>query len=224
VDLPDGLLEMATRRRLERALTGGDESRRLALGDLQPGDAGVIEAVVRQVHPVRPYQRTRGGTGLIGKVTVADTTGEAVIVLWDDDTQALREDGPFQPGAALRIQGATVRAGRRGGVELALGSAVVTPIEAEARPTTDLAGTLLAIGPTRVVGAPPRLRFQADVQVEAAGGTANLVVEGDLVKSLRALLPGAPILLEGVAPHPLLDGWWLAGPGTRLGGSGRNPK
>lgn len=201
--------------RLRRAAAGHDVGRRLALGDLQPGDVGVIEAVVRQVHPPRPYARKRGGTGLLGKVTLADTTGEADILLWDDETRVL-QDGPFEPGRTLRIQGATVRAGRRGGCEIALGAAVVTSIEAAASPLSNLRGTLLSVGPTRVVGSPPRIRFQADVQVEVVGGTANLVAEGELVKALRGILPGAPVAVEGVTAHPLLEGWWLAGPGTAL--------
>ncbi|MCA1819081.1 MAG: hypothetical protein LC620_03355, partial [Halobacteriales archaeon] len=102
--LPDGLLEAATEARLRRALDGADESRRMALGDLAAGDSGVIEAVVRQLYPPRPYDRKRGGTGLLGKVTLADATGEATVLLWDDETRIL-QDGPFQPGAWVRIQG-----------------------------------------------------------------------------------------------------------------------
>lgn len=214
MELPEGLLAEATHARLERALRGDDEARLLRVGRLQPGDAGVLEVVVRQVHPVRPYDRKRGGTGLLGKVTVADTSGEVDIVFWDQETQQL-QDGPFLPGASLRIQGAVVRAGRRGGVELSLGSAVVTPL-VSTQPRSNLEGTLLAVGPTRVTGNPPRERFQADVQVEAMGGRADLVAEGELVRQLRRVLPGAPVTLEGLTPHPLLDGWWLAGPETRL--------
>jgi len=214
VQLPDALLAEETRNRLQRALAGVDEARLLRAGRLQPGDAGVLEVTVRQVHPVREYDRKRGGTGLLGKVTLADASGEVDLVFWDAETQQL-QTGPFAPGANLRIHGATVRAGRRGGVELSLGSALVTPIVASAA-LLNLEGTLLSVGPTRVTGTPPRERFQADIQVEAVGGRADLVAEGELVKQLRRILPGAPVFLEGLAPHPLLEGRWLAGPQTRL--------
>lgn len=213
MEVPPGLLEPATEERLRQALSGKDVASRLPLGALQAGTTGIVEAAVRQVHPVRPYMRKNGGTGLIGKVTLADATGEAVLVLWDDETRLL-QDGPFQPGAYLRMQGATVRAGRRGEPELALGAAVVTALEGEVAPPSRLEGTLLEVGPARVTGQPPALRFQADAQLQAPGGVAHIALEGEPLRSLRSILPGATVALEGVTAHPVLDGWWIAGPAT----------
>ena len=215
MEVPPGLLEPATEARLRQALAGADVAVRLHLGALQAGTTGIVEAAVRQVHPVRPYVRKSGAPGLIGKVTLADATGEAVLVLWDDETRLL-QDGPFQPGAYLRIQGATVRAGRRGEAELALGAAVVTALESEASPLMRLEGTLLAIGPARVTGHPPALRFQADAQLQAPGGVAHIALEGEPLRNLRSILPGATVALEGVTAHPVLDGWWIAGPATSV--------
>lgn len=207
-----GLLEASTAQRLARALGGFDESRRLTLADLQPGDVGVVDAWVRQVHPVREFTRRAGGTGLLGKVTLADSTGEAVLLLWDEETRHL--DGVFVPGARLRLQGLAVRAARDGGCELGLGTAVVTQVDEEPVGLAELAGTLVAVGPTRILGDPPRERFQADVRLDTRTGPANIVAEGELLRSLRAILPGARIRLGSVAPHPALEGWYLAGPNT----------
>jgi hypothetical protein len=215
MEVPPGLLGPATEARLRQALAGTDVALRLHLGALQAGATGVVEAAVRQVHPVRPYVRKNGGNGLIGKVTLADATGEAVLVLWDDETRLL-QDGPFQPGAFLRLQGASVRAGRRGEAELALGAAIVTPLEAAASPLSRLEGTFLGVGPTRVTGAPPAVRFQADAQVQAPGGVAHIALEGEPLRDLRSILPGATVALDGVTAHPVLEGWWIAGPATTV--------
>lgn len=215
MELPSGLLEPATQARLAEALRGRMVERRLRLGELEPGAVGVVEAEVRQVHPPRPYVRKTGAPGLFGRVTLADPSGEAVLVLWDDETRLL-QDGPFQPGAFLRLQGASVRAGRRGEPELALGAAMVTRLEQEAAPLSRLEGVLVDVGPTRVVGEPPMVGFQADVRVEAVGGTATVVLQGELVRQVRGILPGAAVVLDGVQAHPVLEGWWIAGPATEL--------
>jgi len=208
-------LDPAVAARARAALAGRPSPRLLALGALVPGDAGIVEAQVRQVHPLRPFARARGGDGLVGRVTLGDASGEANLVLWDDETR-LVQDGPFVPGARLRLQGVTVRAGRRGDCELALGAAVVTPLEGVEERTEDLEGTLLAVGPARVLGDPPRVRFQADAELAVAGGTARLAVEGEALLRVRRVLPGVPVRIRAVRPHPALEGWWLATPGTRI--------
>jgi len=205
--------KVAARARAHQA--GRPTPRLLALGNLEPGDVGVVEGEVRQVHPVRPFVRRRGGEGLVGRVTLGDATGEADLVLWDDETR-LVQDGPFTPGARLRLQGVSARAGRRqGGAELALGAAVVSTLEPEAR-LEGLEGVLVALGPTRVLGEPPRVRFQADAELSVAGGAARLAVEGAALLALRRVLPGVTVRVRGVRPHPALEGWWLATPGTQV--------
>jgi hypothetical protein len=126
------------------------------------------------------------------------------------------QEGTFRPRRRLRLQGATVREARQGGIELALGACVVTPAEEPAPPPTLLAGLLASVGPTRVLGTPPRERFQADVVLAGPGGPSHLVAEGTLLRDVRQLLPGAPVEIEGAVAHPLLDGWFLAGAGAAL--------
>src|SRR5688500_17144992 len=87
-------LNPGTAARLAAAWAGKDLTVRLRLGDLQVGQVGVLEAEVRAVAPVRSYQRKRGGDGLLVRVTLADRSGEADLVLWDDEVR-LTKDGPL---------------------------------------------------------------------------------------------------------------------------------
>jgi hypothetical protein len=205
----EGLVDGATLERLRRARAGTDLPNRLALARLAPGDVGMVEATVAQVHPARGYGRKGGGQGELCRVTLRDGSGEADLVLWDDEVRHVR-GGLLVPGARIRLRGAAVKAGYRGGVELGLGSAVLERVEAPAAAT--LAGTLAALGPTRVLDGPP-VRFQADAVVRTEAGERSVVLEGDLLLKARAA-PGAR--LEGLAPHPALDGWLLCTPATRV--------
>src|SRR5687767_10668446 len=64
---PD-LLDPLAAARLAAARAGADLAVRLRLGDLTPGQVGIVEAEVRAVAPVRKYQRKRGGEGLLVRV------------------------------------------------------------------------------------------------------------------------------------------------------------
>jgi hypothetical protein len=206
----EGLVDAATWQRVLRARAGSDLPNLLRLGSLAPGDAGVVEATVAQVHPARAYDRRRGGQGELCRVTLADASGEADLVLWDDEVRHVR-GGLLVPGARVRLRGPAVKAGYRGGVELGLGSAIMERIGMSAAAT--LSATLVSLGETRVLDGPP-VRFQADAVVRTDAGTRTVVLEGDLLRAIRAA--PAPILLEGLAPHSALDGWLLCTAATRL--------
>jgi hypothetical protein len=224
VEVSEGLLDSATAARLADHAAGRDTRVHLSIEGLQPGDVGVIEATVARLHPTRPYRNKRGGEGLLARATLGDGTGDVDLVLWDDETRLVQE-GTLKPGARVRLQGATVKAGYRGGVELGLGSAVLTVLEQAAQTASknNLEGTVLAVGAGRAVGTPPKVRFQADVKLRVAGGEANIVLEGDIVKRIRDVALGSKLVFTEVRPHPLLEDWWLATPATRLLVDGRNP-
>jgi hypothetical protein len=205
----EGLVDAAAWQRLERARAGTDLPNLLRLATLAPGDVGVVEATILQVHPVRSYSRKRGGQGDLGRVTLADASGEADLVLWDDEVRHVR-GGLLVPGARVRLRGASVKPGYRGGIELGVGSAVLERIDA---PAATLSGTLMSLGETRVLDGPP-VRFQADAVVLTAGGERSVVLEGDLLRQARSAR--APVLLDGLAPHPVLVGWLLCPPSARL--------
>jgi len=205
-----GLLDDEVARRLARARAGEDVSRRLQLGSLEPGQVGVLEVQVRAVAPSRTYERKRGGQGLLQRVTLADATGEADLVLWDEELRHTGPSGPLQHGAFLRLRGAAVKAGHRGGVELGLGSAIVEPL---ADPRTaagpaELVGVLRDFGEVRPVGAPPALRFSMDATLQTLDGPVQVVAWDQAVKQLRALGLGVRIRLPACTPNPLLAGWW----------------
>lgn len=212
----EDLLDEATAARLARARAGEDVARRLLLAALVPGDVGVLEVQVRAVAPTRTYERKRGGQGLLQRVTLADASGEADLVLWDDEVrQAKAGDGPFQPGAFLRLRGAAVKAGHRGGVELGLGSAVVERIDpplaaaaAAGSRAGPLEGVLRSFGEVRPVGAPPALRFTMEAELDTPRGPVRVAAWDEAVKQLRAAGLGAAVRLPNAEANPLLDGWW----------------
>ncbi|MFO1536140.1 MAG: hypothetical protein ABR586_10780 [Thermoplasmatota archaeon] len=213
----EGLVDAAAWQRLQRARSGADLPNLLRLATIAPGDVGVVEATVAQVHPVRPYNRKRGGQGELCRVTLADASGEADLVLWDDEVRHAR-NGALVPGARVRLRGASVKPGFRGGVELGLGSAVLERVEAPAAVT--LSGVLVSLGETRVIDGPP-VRFQAEAVVRTGAGDRSIVLEGDLLRQARRAT--GPIVLDGLALHPALDGWLLCSAATRLWPAPGNP-
>jgi hypothetical protein len=214
----DGLVDDATAARLARVRGGEDPTRRLRVATLEPGHSGVLDVQVRAVGPARTYARRNGGQGLLQRVTLADGTGEVDLVLWDDERRQAQE-GPFQPGAFLRLRGAAVKAGHRGGVELGLGSALVEPLQALAPSAPAggvLEGRLLELGEVRPVGNPPAMRFTVEALVETATGQVRLAAWDAAVKALRAVGIGGRLRISGASPNPLLDGWWTVPPDARV--------
>lgn len=203
----EGRVDAAAWQRLQRARSGADLPNLLRLATLAPGDVGVVEATVAQVHPARPYARRGGGQGELCRVTLADASGEADLVLWDDEVRHAR-GGLLAPGARVRLRGPSAKPGFRGGVELGLGSATLERIEAPAAPA--VSGRLVSLGETRVLDGTP-VRFQADAVVRTADGDRRVVLEGELLRQARQM-GGAT--LGGLAPHPALEGWLLCTDGT----------
>jgi hypothetical protein len=195
----------ATQARLARAQEGQEVVRRLTVAALEPGQNGVLEVEVRAIAPARTFSRTRGGDGLLQRVTLADDSGEVDLVLWDDETRQTR-DGVFRPGALLRLRGASVKSGHKSGVELGLGSAVVEVLPAPSG--TTLVGTLLGVGEVRPVGTGAQLRFNAEVRLETPGGPVDATCWDGALKAVRGLPPGTPLRIEGAHPNPLLPGRW----------------
>lgn len=212
----DDLLEAATAARLARARAGDDVARRLQVSSLEPGQVGILEVQIRAVSPSRTYARKRGGEGVLQRVTLADATGEVDLVLWDEELRHTGPTGALQPGAYLRLRGAAVKAGHRGGVELGLGSAVVESLGASASglPET-LEGVLRALSEVRPVGSPPAMRFSMELTLETPQGTVQVVAWDAAVKQVRAAGIGARVHLAGCTLNPLLDHWWTCvGPVT----------
>jgi hypothetical protein len=212
----DGLVDAATAARLARARSGEDTARRLRVAALEPGQVGVLDVQVKAVGPPRPYARRNGMQGLMQRVTLADGTGEVDLVLWDDERRQC-QDGPLQPGAFLRLRGAAVKAGHRGGVELGLGSALVESLPAPpAAKAGPLEGTLRELGEVRPVGSPPAMRFTMDAVLETAAGPVRLAAWDLAVKALRAVGVGGRLRISGAAPNPLLEGWWTVPADARV--------
>lgn len=209
-------LEPSTANRLAAQRAGSPQSVRLQIALLEPGAIGVLDAEVRALGAPRPYARKRGGDGLLQRITLADATGEVDLVLWDDELGLARE-GPLQPGNHVRLHGPLVKAGYRGGVELALqGAHLVAGPQADLR---EVIGQLLGIGVTKPLGEPPALRFTCELEVATASGTIRVAAWDDAVKSALAAGVGSRIRLWA-RPNPFLEGWWTT---NRLARLERNP-
>ncbi len=205
------LLNESTRKRLARVAAGEDTSVSLKTGNLQPGQAGVITATVQHIAPQRTFQRKRGGEGCLQRVTLDDGSGSVDLVLWDDESRFIR-DGPFIPGAVVRLAGPTVKEGWRGGVELHLGACV--PVPAEAPSHVDLEGTILEFGSTEPVLGDEGPRFRAEVHIRTLTGAVWVVVWDDQLKQLREAGVGSQWQFSKLSPHPALSDWYLADAAT----------
>ncbi len=197
------LIDRATQERLDAAEAGGDPARMLEIAGLDVGDWGVLDVVVDQVHPARPFKRKRGGEGTVGRVTLRDHSGAIDMVLWDDENR-LAVDGPLTHGTRLLVRGATVKAGWKGGLELGLGSAV---LEAGPAPkATLLQGVLLERSEAEVVGDPPRCKVE--ILLDLDGEQVTVVCWDDAIKAVQGPI-GTRVALDA-QPHPALDGYYIA--------------
>lgn len=205
-------LDPATAERLAAARRDGDEGHRLAIGELEVGQWGVLEAMVQDVGRTRVFSRKRGGEGMLRRILIADGTGEIDLVLWDEECR-LAEDGPLAAGAQVRLHGPEVRPGYRGGLELHLGAAHIRPVTASSLRT--LEGELVAVGEGRIVGEPPAVRFNADVRLRSDGQEVCVVLWDEGLRVAREVLPGTRLRVTGARPHPAIDDWYL-GDGARV--------
>ncbi|MEK6985996.1 MAG: hypothetical protein AABX89_06415 [Candidatus Thermoplasmatota archaeon] len=186
--------------RAKRALAGSDESRPLALGRLEAGQVGVVAATIVAIGLPRTFTRKRGGEGRLLRVMLRDATGEAALVLWDEET---RHAVAWRMGQALRLLGASVKAGRDG-PELGLGAARIEKV-ADAEPTVALEGRFIALSPDRATEA----GLQAEAELAVAAGLATVVVAGATVPLLRGVAAGTRLVWATAKPHPVLEGWFI---------------
>jgi hypothetical protein len=203
----DGLIDPAVAARLARARSGADEALHLPLGALDVEQVGVVEAEVVAIGLQRTFQKRSGGEGRLVKVALRDATGEADLVLWDEE---VAQAAAWRPGSSLRLRGAVVKAGRDG-PELGLGAARVEVVPAVRGAPGGLFGRLLALSPDRAVASG---RVQAEAELATSWGLATLVVEGRTVAHLRRLPVGTPLSWPTARPHPVLAGWFLLPPDT----------
>lgn len=201
----EDLLDEATSQRLRRAKAGEDVARYLRIASLQPGDAGVLRAEVVHVQSPRTFNRRNGTQGLVGRVSLTDGTGEADLVLWDEENRLVRDD-TLAPGRHIVIRGVQVKAGYRSGIELALGSATVEAMQKESAGT--LTGTLVDIPATELVEG----RFQCQMTLRTAEGEVLIIAWDEAVKALRQAGVGATVELRAT-PHPLLEGVYFVDSG-----------
>lgn len=203
---------------------GLNEGAYTTLAELKGRSEATVRVRVDRVEPARSFDRPGRDPGRVVNVVVSDATGETRLVLWDKDVERAEE---LRVGAHLTVVNARVKEGRFGAelhvgpwsvleVEGALDPAkrklladvlpeqeltlVQTKLPSEELPTT-LEGTLAWLGPTR----PYRTRegatgFSVELDVGTDRGPLRVVAWNEHVKAARALAPGAPVRIEGLAP------------------------
>lgn len=200
--LPEGLLEPSIARRHQEACREHDPGRRVFLGALEPGTACVVEAEVRARGPNRDFTRRDGQKGALCRLVLADVTGTADLVLWNEE-RALAE-GPLAVGNHVRLCGPTVRAayarsdGAGAQVELHLGQARVDVVQAP-ETMADVTGELLE----RTPWDRPDGRTGIDVRLRTEDGDVTVALEGAAARAVRQRL-GGRVRVRGLRPHALL--------------------
>ncbi len=180
-------LDGPTQARLDDAMAGMHSPKLLRVADLRPGDIGVLTVRVLDLDH-RGFRRKDGSDGRLCRVRLTDGSAEVALVLWDGDAERA-----WAPGTWLRIAGATVKDGYRGGMELARGAGLIEEIESPA----DAAST----GERRLQGTLQDL-------VPRAGGV-DCCIDGTWIR-----LPEVPgeigdvVDVGPVTDHPLLDDWY----------------
>lgn len=197
------LLDEPTAQRL----AGPAQATYLRCGELQAGAVGVLEAEVRRVQATHEFQRRDGTPGRLRRVTLADPTGEADLVLWGDETDLAAD--ALAPGRHVRLRGPTVRDGFRGGVELHLGAAALEPLLDDGQA---LAGTLAHLAESEIVNGPDGPRFRAEARIDTRGGPRHVVLWDDAIKQAIAAGPGQPVAFPDARPNPAVDGWFIVDP------------
>ncbi len=200
----EALVEPAVAERARRAAAGHDAAKALRFDALVAGEIGVVRSTIVALGLPKTFRRRSGGEGRLLRVTLRDATGEADLVLWDEEVVRA---AAWRPGARLVLWGTAVKAGRDS-LELALGTA---RIEIEGPTASGLTGILVAVSPTRTVDG----GVQAEVEMAVAGGLATLVVQGGTVAHVAGLQAGTRLVWSDASAHPVLEGWWLVPPGSR---------
>lgn len=99
-------------------LRGVSES--LKMGDLVPGLSNItVEARIMKIYAPVYFVRSDGGMGVVVNALLADNSGKAVLVLWNE--QVRRIEG-FERGDIVRIVSGVTREGRERALEIHLGS------------------------------------------------------------------------------------------------------
>lgn len=216
---------------------GLNEGAYVTLDDLAGRSEATARVRIDRVEPPRTFTRQGGGEGRVCNCLVSDATGTGRIVLWDRDVDKV-EDGTLYAGARLTLVNARVKEGRYG-IELHVGPWTVLEVEGALDPAkrkllADVApepanapeppagparveGVLKAVAPTRTYLTERGVGFVCEVDVETRDGLVRLVVRDELVKAVRALSPGARVVVapvEAKARGAYTE--WHATPETRI--------
>ena len=186
------------------------------LGELVPGlgDVTVVGRVL-MVLPVRGFRRLDGSPGKVARLLMADRTGSATVVLWDEKAGVV-ERGDIKEGKVIRILHGYTREALDGGVEVHVGirgELQIEPQDVDPREFPEVApevrkigelkaglglvsvvGVLQAVGPpstfTRPDGTTGRVRR---IRIADETGFVPVVLWDDAVDAAEELEVGASL-------------------------------
>lgn len=206
---------------------GLNEGAYVTIGDLKGRPDATVRVSVDRIDPPREFEREGRPPGRVVKCQVSDATGTARMVLWDKDVDKV-EDGTLRPGARLTLVNARVKETSFGvelhvgpwtvlDVEGALDPATRKLLQdvavqgetpgaqaagsgaAQVTLPGTLSGTLAWLSPTRTYRkSEGGVGFACDADVDTPRGRVRLVAWDEMVKAVRALPLGAPIVAENV--------------------------
>jgi replication factor A1 len=94
----------------------------IRLANLLPGTRDIsVTGRILTIYPVRRFTRSNGAEGQIGRLILADKTGTADVVLWDDKADLISQ-GKLAKDQIIRIAHGYVREGLDGTTEINVGS------------------------------------------------------------------------------------------------------
>ncbi|MEX2738746.1 MAG: OB-fold nucleic acid binding domain-containing protein [Candidatus Wukongarchaeota archaeon] len=98
----------------------GGVSESLKMGDLVPGLSNItVEARIMKIYAPVYFVRSDGGMGVVVNALLADNSGKAVLVLWNEQVRRIEN---FERGDIVRIVSGVTREGRERVLEIHLGS------------------------------------------------------------------------------------------------------
>ena len=182
----------------------------LTIHDLHPGIEGSIVGTIFSIEPVRTFQRKNGSSGRYVRLGIADETGNAILMLWNEDTK-LVESKTIQQGTTVKIingytkkgyQGIEIHVGKWSHIEPVSDSSKTKPMFAEGKPQLQevtICGCIDTIEPTRVFFKDDgSYGFVTVLSLETAEGIKQLTVWDDNVKQLQGFGKGDRICISQV--------------------------
>lgn len=109
-----------------------------------------VTGLVKRVFPISTFNRQDSSEGRVMRLTLADETGEAVVVAWDERAEELEKK--VAVGVELRLVNARVKASSNGDLEVHADAGTYVEVSTVTQELTKIAGLSVGLGIVSVVG------------------------------------------------------------------------